>query len=106
MKRKARCLECGSNFETGHQGEHVFCQGQCRKNFNNRRAKRGAILYDLFMANRFERDEASDEKVLSAMSRLASDWKHEDDQQRGQRPSWGNWRRFLRANPHLRSSGI
>lgn len=102
MKQPSQCLECGGRMQTTRDGPHVFCSSGCRKSFNNRRMRRGAQLYDLFMAMRHERKEAEGERVWSALCRLAAEWRSEDDDQRGGRKSWGDWRKILRLNPHLK----
>jgi len=59
------CRECGVAFETTRTDAY-FCATACRKTWNNRRATRGAQLYDAAMQWRTERGEAG--KV--AMSEL------------------------------------
>jgi hypothetical protein len=56
--------------------------------FANRRAARGAELYDLFMLHRFERDTAKAMRAMSVMNRLASQWRQEDKARRDGRRSW------------------
>lgn len=74
--------------------------------FNKRREQRGAQLYDLYMAYRYERQDARDLNVQSQMNRLCMYWRTEDDQRRAGRPSWGNWREFLETQPCLRVERI
>ncbi|MET0653671.1 MAG: hypothetical protein ABWY63_14265 [Hyphomicrobiaceae bacterium] len=50
------CDECGSQFQTNCVTAK-FCSTECRKTYNNRRAIRGAELYDFMMLRRFG-DEA------------------------------------------------
>lgn len=45
---KRKCVECRSEFRA-RQYNADFCCTKCRKDFNNRRATRGAALYDLLM---------------------------------------------------------
>lgn len=44
----SECLECGKAFRK-RQHNASFCGRTCRQVFNNRRATRGALLYDLTM---------------------------------------------------------
>lgn len=93
------CRECGSAFVGPRKA--VFCAAECRTTFINRRSQRGAVLYDIYMAHRFERTAAGKARLLSVMNRLASDWRREDREQRAGRKSWGDWRRYIEKNPHL-----
>lgn len=102
MTRILACKECGKPFEQiSHKAE--FCTAACQKDFNNRRATRGAKLHDLFMAFRFERDEARKANLQSVINRLASDWREEDRRQREGRKSWQPFRRILEKEPHLKA---
>lgn len=94
------CLECGAAF-TARRRASVYCTPKCRTDFLNRRNMRGAILYDLYMANRFEREDAQVAGVQSVMSRLAADWREEDNRKREGRRSWSDWRGWLRDRPYL-----
>jgi hypothetical protein len=49
---KKTCDECAEEF-TSKKREARFCCTACRKTYNNRRAVRGAELYDLMMACRY-----------------------------------------------------
>ena len=93
------CLECGSP----HPGAGDFCADGCRTAFNNRRKARGAELYDLFMAHRFDRTRARQLRVLQAMNRLASNWRAEDHERRGSRRSWRLPQDVLETRPYLRA---
>lgn len=42
------CTECQQYYEGGAQRSD-FCSKECRQSFNNRRAARGALLYDMTM---------------------------------------------------------
>lgn len=85
MNRRVHgCLECGTEFS----GKGEFCSNACRHAFNNRRKARGAELYDLYMAHRFERKEAQEQRVFQAINRLASNWRQEDLARRAGRRSW------------------
>lgn len=101
-----RCLECDAPLERS-PGQHVeaqFCCTPCRKRWNNRRMERGAQLYDLFMAHRFQRGEAAEAGALRAMNRLASKWRLEDLTQRGGRRSWRRLNDVLGAMPWLNAT--
>jgi hypothetical protein len=94
------CLECGDQFQARDDEAH-FCTTDCRKTFNNRRAVRGAELYDLYMAHRFERQNAQEAGVFKAINRLASTWREEDRRQRDARRSWRPFRKIFDAKPFL-----
>lgn len=64
----------------------------------NRRQERGALLYDLFMAMRYERELAAKLKVWGTMCQLAAEWRKEDEDKREGRKSWGNWRLWMENN--------
>lgn len=78
------CLECGAEIQSQRA---TFCSVACRKEFNNRRAQRGAELYDLWMANNYERGLRS-EGLLSVMSNLARAYRASDQKRRAGRRSW------------------
>lgn len=100
MTRQAHCAECGAAF-TPRRLEGVFCSARCRKAFNNRRMQRGAELYDLVMAWRFEREEAAQRGVLKRIARLASDFRERDHDERAGRKSWRPARLVLARRPDL-----
>lgn len=86
MRLDGTCLECGDPLAR-HAGDTrrsdtSFCCGACRKTFNNRRAMRGAELYDLYMAHRFDHRVATDLGVMQAINRLASFYRQEDQRSR------------------------
>lgn len=82
-----QCAECGTRFERKRvTGE--YCSTACRKSFNNRRATRGAALYDLFCAMRRERPLAKELGVWSEMCRLELMWNQEDEEDRDGRKSY------------------
>ena len=106
------CLECGKRLDAGFQAVALagsdqsgeagssngfggrpgraadFCSSACRRSFNNRRALRGAELYDLVMTARFDRPLAKVLKVWGWIARLATSFRDEDRRDRGGRPSW------------------
>lgn len=93
------CLECG----TDHACKGEFCSTACRTVFNNRRKQRGAELYDLYMAHRFDRDRAQELGVFQAINRLASTYRDEDRESRNGRRSWRRPRDVLEERPFLKS---
>lgn len=98
--RTLQCRECGRDFRQ-NSPKAEFCSLSCKRSFNNRRALRGAEFYDLYMAHRFERDAAKQARVLSAINRLASDFREEDRRQRAGRKSWQSFSRIFDAKPYL-----
>lgn len=56
------CVECGKPIRAKEEGKagrkpSRYCSSACRLKFNSRRAKRGAILYDIAMKMRKERQQ-------------------------------------------------
>ena len=98
--RNRTCLECGEPFQSA-KGD--FCSTSCRHDFNNRRKRRGAELYDLYMAHRFERTLAKKLRVFQAINRMASNWRQEDKERREGRRSWRAPRAVLEERPYLRA---
>ena len=100
----AACLECGKRHRV-RQGIHpaIFCCRACRTAWNNRRAKRGAELYDLVMAHRFERKAARELGAMAAINRLASIFRQQDDRERSLRRSWRPLREVLLDRPGLKT---
>jgi hypothetical protein len=84
-KRKLTlCRECGAETAGG-----VFCTGPaCRSAWHNRRKARGAEVYDLLMAMRFERDKAKADKLFTVICGLASVYRDGDNAEREGRMSW------------------
>lgn len=97
------CLECGAGL-TSDRETAVFCSTPCRKVWNNRRMQRGAELYDLFMAFRFERPLARVLRVMSMLNRLASQYREADRHERGGRRSWTSPEVVVERAPHLRAT--
>lgn len=96
------CLECGIPYEASERASQ-FCATSCRQTWNNRRLKRGAELYDLFMPHRFERPLAKGLKLISLLNRLASIFRAEDLAERGGRASWRPPEVVLSERPYLRA---
>lgn len=79
MCNPRKCLECAVSID--HKDARAdFCNDQCRKVWNNRRMTRGAELYDLFMAYRYQRNTAKLLGLWSLICRMASYWNEEDKQ--------------------------
>ncbi len=91
------CLECGAP----HARAGLFCGAPCRASFNNRRQQRGAVLYDLWMALRFDRTARGVGDAWRAMCRAASAWRDEDRRRRDGRKSWRPPREVLTRTPAL-----
>ncbi|WP_244621760.1 hypothetical protein [Neomesorhizobium albiziae] len=62
---------------------------------------RGAELYDLLMVARFQREEATTNKVWRAINRLASRFRDEDKAYRAARRSWRRLRAVKETKPLL-----
>lgn len=85
--RRGECRECGGRFERQRMTA-LFCSRTCQRKFNNRRMVRGAQLYDLVMAWRFERDKGDPDDVRGLIGRLASVYRDADKALRNGRKSW------------------
>ena len=81
------CQECGENFAS-EQRSARFCCTPCRQTFNNRRAQRGAELYDLLMAHNYDRKTARPLHVWSLIYRLVLAYRDADASKRKGRRSW------------------
>ena len=99
------CFECGRPFTASVSGAE-FCGPACRMVFNNRRAKRGAELYDLFMALRHDRATATLFKVWRLLNRLAAIFRVEDRMQRDGRRSWRHPSAIIERRPYLKAERI
>jgi len=95
--RARECQECGADLSDRHRSVR-FCGPAHRLAFKNRRYRRGAELYDLKMAERFERGHPRSKHLLSIMNRLCAQWRDEDFARRGGRKSWGDWVEWLARN--------
>lgn len=82
------CKECGTPLTGRSKQPRQFCSTPCRQAFNNRRMQRGADLYDLFMAMRYERDKATDLGIWAIMCRMAQEYREQDARDREGRKSW------------------
>jgi predicted nucleic acid-binding Zn ribbon protein len=97
---KRVCPECGTP-HTAIRRDAEFCGDACRKVFNNRRAVRGAELYDLFMVIRCERGVAQALGVWKLLCRLAQGYREDDVREREGRPSWRPAKRVLERHAYL-----
>ena len=95
------CLECGGAY-TPRQSDAEFCGTPCRKTWNNRRLVRGAEMYDLVMALRWDRAVASGLHVFTALSRMAGGFRRDDIGERAGRRSWAPPARVIARKPYLR----
>ena len=97
------CAECGEPYTcqriAGSYEQDMFCSTRCRKMFNNRRMVRGAELYDLVMAWRFERKTGDKIDVRGMIGRVASAYRDSDKVKRGGRKSW-SLAKALERIPH------
>ena len=64
---------------------------------------RGAVLYDLFMAHRFERDATADANLWTLLCRQGTDWHAEDHKERDGRRSWRRHDKVLAERPQLKA---
>ncbi|WP_238257871.1 transcriptional regulator [Methylobacterium gnaphalii] len=96
------CLECGETFAST-KTDAEFCGDRCRMAFNNRRTKRGAEIYDLFMSLRHDRKTATVLNVFTLVSRLATIYRREDADQRAGRRSWRHASEIIDRRPYLKA---
>lgn len=96
------CHECGEPLAGMKPGAR-YCTSKCRLTFNNRRLQRGAEIYDLFMAMRYDRAAAQEAGAWSIMCRMAQQMRDEDMAQRAGRKSWQPPSRVLKDRPDLHS---
>lgn len=99
------CLECGGAMAHG-AAPASFCATACRKAWNNRRAIRGAELYDLVMALRFDRALATRLHLWRIVCRMASAFRREDHQQRDGRRSWAPPAQVIDRRPYLAATVV
>jgi hypothetical protein len=89
------CCECGAKF-TAQRATKEFCSTKHRQDFNNRKAIRGAAIYDLAMEWRADRNA---KLAFSLLCRMLSDFREEDD--RAGRRSWNSALSVVHAKPYL-----
>jgi len=77
MSFKRICIECRKGF-TARQYSADFCGAECRRTFNNRRATRGAALYDLLMIQ--HEDPAAFDKLRldGRLTAMVEVWRAQD----------------------------
>ena len=91
------CNECNQEFES-KVAAATFCSTPCRKAFNNRRATRGAVMYDMIMEKRFNRSgEIGEADMRKFIDRLASEYRDLDARE-GRGQSWTSPAAFIEAN--------
>lgn len=75
---KHTCKECNGTFES-RQYNASFCGDGCKRTFNNRRAQRGAILYDLVMIEACDPKAFEANKLANRRDELVQRWRAEDE---------------------------
>lgn len=104
---RATCLNCGNAFESNRPKGTVFqCSGECRREFNNRRATRGAEIYDLMMTLRYDRQAATDDAVWSKACALLASFRADDGTTRGGRRSWQDHNAVIARKPAVYASRV
>lgn len=99
------CRECGAVL-SARRGTREFCDPICRRRFHHRHAQRGAALYSVVMALRFQRSEATKLKAFTLLSRLAERFRFEDLRDRDGRQSWTDLQEMRRRFPDLGAAVI
>jgi hypothetical protein len=99
------CRECAAPF-SAPRTTREFCSVSCRQTFNNRKLIRGAAMYDIIMAMRFDRAAAKDSGAWSLLCRLAASFKAEDHRDRGGRKSWDDLPRVRDRHTSLSSTVV
>lgn len=102
---RIQCRECGTGFQRYTRSDN-FCSTTCRRTFNNRRAMRGAELYDLFMVIRFDRPRAKLLGLWTIVCYLAGMFRDEDNAERDGRPSWRDPAEIIGDKPFLKAELI
>lgn len=98
----SNCLECGARFHHDRR-DAEFCSRPCIQAWNNRRAVRGAEMYDLFMALRFQRELATEMQLRTVMTQLASAFREDDLKKRAGRRSWRKPHAAVEKHVHLKA---
>ncbi|WP_197723582.1 hypothetical protein [Asticcacaulis excentricus] len=99
------CQECGTPFRS-LRAEAVFCSPECNTAFNNRHKERGATLYQLMMALRFERSLAKKLGLWTHICALCAAYRQEDIAKRAGRHSWRHPEHVLARLTHIFSRKI
>lgn len=71
------CAECGEPFKSQRR-KAEFCSKECRMAHNNRRRDRGAMLLDLYVHTRFNRQKAGERGLKTMIDRMIGNWVAED----------------------------
>lgn len=79
MPHNRTCLECKGTF-TSRQFTADFCRATCRRAFNNRRAQRGAALYDLLMIEATDPYRFESLRLAGRASAMIEAFKREDEE--------------------------
>ena len=98
--RENTCRECGGKFRA-KKPTAEFCGLKCTNAYNNRRMRRGMLLYDFFMQMRYRRTSARG--LWSIMCRLAEEWREEDKRHREGFKSWRDPNAHVDRNPYLKA---
>lgn len=72
-----KCGECGVEF-IAKDRRAEFCGTPCRVAHTNRRRDRGAMLYDMYVHLRFNREAATEEGLRTLIDRMVGNWVEED----------------------------
>lgn len=81
------CVECGNPVTQKKKGPPAeFCSEPCRQTWKNRRMTRGAILYDLVMDWRFNRNGTGPE-AFALLCKAAATFNYQDKNERDGRRS-------------------
>lgn len=78
MAFKHTCRECHGSFKSKHYSAE-FCGAACRGAFNNRRARRGAVLYDLLMIEATNPEAFQRNRLDGVASAAIAAFKREDE---------------------------
>lgn len=73
------CWETGRSLLNSHPGSR-FIDTKARTDWNNRRKLRGALVYDLLMAWRYDRPIATALGVFSTICKMLRQWHAEDEE--------------------------
>src|SRR5260221_792847 len=94
------CRECGVRFQA-HRPSREFCCTKCRQTFHNRAASRGAEIFHVLMAMRFDRAKATAAGAYKLLCRMAAAFKAEDHRAPPGRASWDDIERDKPRNDPL-----
>jgi len=100
-----QCRECGASFGA-KRSTREFCSGACRAVFHNRRGHRGAEIFDLAMAWRFDRKRAAQARALTLLCRALARFRAEDLRARAGRSSWDDIRRTKMRSASLHAAVV